>query len=385
MDFEHYPETPFTFLTRADVIAAADSVDLVETVADALRLHADGATELPAEAYLGWTTPAGSTARLLAMPGALLPGAPASGAPAAGVLPSGSARQGADQQGVTRREAMPVVGLKTINAAVDNPDRGIPRSQGFTLLLDPHTARPRALMEAAWISAMRTAAVTALAVRELGVPGPRSLALLGCGALARAHARLLLESFPTLDRVHLHDTAPDRAAKLAAELNAEHPDRLTAVAVSDPRACVAQADVVVPVTTVTEGYLEPEWLRPGALVAHVSLDDLSERAVLRADLLVVDDWGLVADDPRRLLGRMHRAGALLGPDGRPRPGVTAQPHARAVDGTLGDVLTGRIPGRRAETDVVVSNPFGMAVLDVAVAEQIRVAAEKAGLGQRLAL
>ena len=221
----------------------------------------------------------------------------------------------------------PVVGMKTINASIGNPGRGIPRSQGFTLLLDPETARPLALMEAAYISAMRTAAVTALAVRHLAVAEPRGLALLGCGALAQAHVALLLRTVPTLRRITLYDVAPDRAKSVAHHI-ASLPgaaDIETVVAGAGRARRVRDAELVVPVTTVTQGYIEPDWLRPGALVCHVSLDDLTEAAVLSAGTVIVDDWSLVRDDPRRLLGRMHRAGTLLGPDGTPRQGVTARP------------------------------------------------------------
>ncbi|MFB6875386.1 ornithine cyclodeaminase family protein [Streptomyces sp. NPDC056323] len=357
MDFEQYPDSHFRYLTRADVIEAARDVDIVATVAEALRLHSAGRSELPEEAYLGWTTPQGDSARLLAMPGALV------------------------QEG-----RPPVIGMKTINASIGNPGRGIPRSQGFTLLLDPETARPLALMEAAYISAMRTAAVTALAVRHLAVAEPRGLALLGCGALARAHVALLLRTVPTLRHIALYDLAPDRAKSVAHHI-ASLPGAadIETVVADGPREAVRGAELVVPVTTVTQGYIEPDWLLPGALVCHVSLDDLTEAAVLSADAVIVDDWSLVRDDPRRLLGRMHRAGTLLGPDGTPRQGVTARAGARRVDGTLGDVLAGRHPGRRGQDEIVISNPFGMSVLDVAVADRIHARAEAAGLGARLTL
>ncbi len=356
LSFEQYPDDRFVYLTRADVVRACRSVDIVGTVEQALVLHTQGATVLPEEAYLGWTTPEGHAARCLAMPGALVQ---------------------SDRQ---------VLGLKTINASLGNPARGIPRSQGFTLLLDPETAQPRALMEAAYISAMRTAAVTAVAVRRLGVAEPRSLALLGCGTLAQAHLTLLLDELPTLSRIALHDLLPGRAADLAKWITAlPGAGRLRVDVADDPRSCVRDAEVIVPVTTTTEGYLQPEWLSPGALVAHVSLDDLTEQAVLAADLVVVDDWGLVSADPRRLLGRMYRAGTLLDPSGAPREGTTPAPAARRVDGTLGDVLTGALRGRTSDTEIVVSNPFGMSILDVAVADQALAAATAGGHGRLLSL
>jgi ornithine cyclodeaminase/alanine dehydrogenase-like protein (mu-crystallin family) len=356
MQFEEYPDTQFRYLTRAQVVAACRSVDIVAAVGSALVQHADGGTVLPDEAYLGWTTPGGHAARLLAMPGAVTDGG----------------RQ--------------VLGLKTINASTGNPARGLPRSQGFTLLVDPETARPLALMEAAYISAMRTAAVTVLAVTRLAAPAPARLALIGCGTLAQAHATMLLPAVPTLAEVRVHDTIPERAAALAGFIaGLPGGESLKVSAADTPRDCVDGADIVVPVTTSTEGYIGPGWLKPGALVAHVSLDDLTEAAVLAADLVVVDDWGLVSADPRRLLGQMYRRGTLLGPDGQPCPGVTPSPAARRADTSLGDILAGRHPGRSAETDLVISNPFGMAILDVAVADRVLAAAAAEGLGTMISL
>lgn len=356
MQLEQYPESRFRYVPRADVIAASRFVDIVEVVAETLRLHTEGLTILPEEAYLGWTTPNGSAARCLAMPGALM------------------------------KDQRPVLGLKTINASLDNPARGIPRSQGFTLLLDPETARPLALMDAAYISAVRTAAVTAVAVKHLGIAEPRVLALIGCGTLARAHASLLLRNVSTLSRIVLYDIAPDRANDLVNYITELPESAGIDIAVADgPRRCVQDADLVVPVTTTTEGYIGPDWLKTGALIAHVSLDDLTEEAVLHADLIVVDDWGLVSADPRRLLGRMYRSGTLLDPEGNARPGAPKRSCARRVDASLGDVLTGRHPGRINATDIVVINPFGMAILDVAVADQVFAHAAAEDIGQLLTL
>jgi N-[(2S)-2-amino-2-carboxyethyl]-L-glutamate dehydrogenase len=280
MEFEQYPACEFRYLTRADVITACQSVDITGVVEDALRLHEEGRTILPEEAYLGWTAPDGHPARMLAMPGAIVSG---------------------DRQ---------VLGLKTINASLGNPRRGLPRSQGFTILLDAETAQPRALMEAAY------------------------------------------------------DTSAGRAAEFADFVKALPGGASVECLVADvARPCVSAADLIVPVTTTTKGYIEADWLKPGALVAHVSLDDLTEGAVLAADLVIVDDWSLVSADPRRLLGRMYRAGTLLDQDGAPRSGVLEAPLARRVNGSLGDVLTGRHPGRSSETEIVISNPFGMSVLD----------------------
>ena len=86
---------------------------------------------------------------------------------------------------------------------------------------------------------------------------------------------------------------------------------------------------------------------------------------------------LVRADGRRLLGRMLHDGRLVG------PGDRSAARGRAIDGTLGDVVAGRRPGRMHDDDVVVFNPFGMAILDVAVAAAVVDVAVARGVGRAL--
>jgi ornithine cyclodeaminase len=330
-------------LTADDVDALLCGLDPVAVVRDTLAAHARGDTTLPDEAYLPWHTASGAFARSLALPGAVW-------------------------------GERPAIGLKVINSSLENPRRGMPRAQGLTLLFDRETARPVAMMPAAAISATRTAAYSALSVRLLAVPDVRRIAVLGCGALARTHVDLLRAECPDAGFV-LHDLVGERAAELADEVGAG--------STTDAREAVEGAEVVVCTTTTTEGYLELDWLAPGALVAHVSLDDLMPEAIGGADLLVVDDWDLVAADDRRILGRMWRRGEVVGPGGeRHDPGHTG---GRAVDAAMADVVSGAHPGRAAPGDRIVSNPFGMGVLDVALAAEVLEGGHAEGRGTPLTL
>ena len=335
-----HPDSELYYVPRAEVIRACAGADIVGMVAAALRQHATGGTLLPDEAYLGWQAPDGAAARSLAMPGAL-------DTPGGGLA----------------------LGLKVINVCLSNPARGLARAQGLILLFDRQTAWPVALLEAAHISSLRTAAVTAITARCLGRPDLARLAIVGCGALARAHLLLLPPALPGLRHVAVYDTDPGRSAELAADLRAAHPG-LQVVASTDPRSCVRDAELVVTTTTTTTGYLGYGWLSPGALVAHVSLDDVLPDVAQNADLLVVDDWNLVSQDNRRLLGVLYRAGKLRSPAGEYHPESSPDPAARAVDTTIGDILAGNHPGRKNANDIVLSNPFGMSILDIAVAHSI---------------
>jgi ornithine cyclodeaminase/alanine dehydrogenase-like protein (mu-crystallin family) len=333
------------YLTGDDVSSALTEVDPIEVAEQTLREHAAGRTDLPDEAYLGWRTRSGHAARSLAMLG----------------LVNGM-----------RRSA----GVKIINASLGNTQRGLPRADGLVILFDTETGRPTCVMDAALISATRTAAVSAVAIRTFQRSAAHSLAVIGCGRLAAAHLTLLLRDMPALEEVRVFDISAPAATAFAAR----HADLATSCGAelscaASARAAIEGADVVLPVTTVGahEGYIEPSWLGEHTVVLHVSLDDLLPDAVLQAGTLVVDDWGLVSSDHRRLFGRMLRSGLLCGPGEQPTG------RARPVAGEIGDFL----PGGTRKADghgVTVVNPFGMAVQDVALADRVLAAARERGIG-----
>ncbi|MGW4509761.1 ornithine cyclodeaminase family protein [Streptomyces sp. NPDC004436] len=334
------------YLTRAEVARALEKIDVVSVAADTLRAHGRGDTTVPDEAYMGWTTPDGHSARSLNMPGSV---------------------SGPDR----------AIGTKIINASLGNTARGIPRADGVTLLFDAETAHPYAMMDAALISATRTAAVSVAAIEAFAPRPVEVLGLIGCGTQADTHLRLLLSRHASLRTVQVHDRDPACAAAFAErhrDLAAANGARITVMAEAEH--AVRGADVVIPLTTVTEGYIRHAWLHPGAVVVHVSLDDLLPEVVLRASRLVVDDWNLVRSDPRRLLGRMYRQGRIHWHAEAP-PG----PEAKSVDGELGSYLNGDMPTDGVDgSGITVVNPFGMSVQDVALAHRVVATAREMGSG-----
>ena len=321
------------YLSEADVEKACREVDPVACIARALAQHAAGEARLPDEAVLRWEPAGGGMARTLNMPG-LIDG------------------------------PVPLVGTKIINASTENPARGLPRAAGLTLLFNPVTARPEAILQGAGISALRTAALSTLAARHLQPARPQVLGLIGAGPIARAHILLMLEHLD-IERVLVCDRVEGRADALARQLQELGPG-VEVEARRHPGEVVAGASIVVAATTTTSAYIRYDWLQPGCLVLNVSLDDVEEEVFLRADRLYVDDWALIVADSQRLLGKLARAGTITGP-GQSGPG---QSGGRAVDGTLGELVTGRCPGRDDDRQIVLVNPFGMAIGDLAVASQV---------------
>ena len=339
-------EPRLRILDRVTVERCAASIDPVEVVESLLREHASGATVLPAEAYMEWRNSADAYCRSIAMPG--------------GVLFRGER----------------VYGMKIINAAVSNLAIGLDRAGGVTMLFDPETARPCVLADAGYLSALRTAAYTLVSLRHLAPQVFESASIVGCGALAREHLRMLAVHHPSLSTVYVYDIDPGRAEALAAWAKAHLPDHAVVPCATACQA-VGASNVVITLTTSRHPYIEPDWFQPGSFVAHVSLDDVTEGVFLEAEAIFVDDLTLVQDNTRRILGRLMAEGKI----GKPNRSDSGSGRDRGSIRTLGDVIDGRYEAIRPQDGLVVSNPFGMSILDIGLLARVAEIAETKGSGQ----
>jgi ornithine cyclodeaminase len=341
------------YLCRREVMLACGEIDTVALMRDVFTLHGSNQTILPDEAYLPWTNEKGEQVRSLNMPG----------------YAGGSINMS---------------GTKIINSNPGNILRGLPRASGMILLYDTLSTRILCMMESAYISSLRTASVTAFAVDLLGGRAIESMAIIGAGVLAQAHIELLVKRLPQLRQIRLFDLDGERIEALQHRVAPILQGSCVLLhAVSTAEEAIRAAQLIVPVTTTTEGYIHFSWLQPGALLVNVSLDDPIPDVVFKADKILVDDWHLVKDDTRRLLGRMYRAGQITGPDDPPRSSESGavgmglvpirdptSPTPRRIDAQLGEVVLGKKAGREHADEIILVNPFGLAIEDVALASEV---------------
>ena len=152
------------------------------------------------------------------------------------------------------------MGVKVVTLFHSNAGTGVPTHQAVILLFDRENGSPLAVLDGRLITEMRTAAGTAAIVRRLTSEAPKTVAILGNGVQARAHAAAL-RSVREIAELRLWARNPVHGRPVAGELGA--------VFQADAAAAVRDADIVVCATSATEPVLRGGWVRDGALVASV--------------------------------------------------------------------------------------------------------------------
>jgi alanine dehydrogenase len=261
-----------------------------------------------------------------------------------------------------------VAGVKIVSIFPGNRERGDESHFGAVLLFETETGRPIAHLDAAAITAIRTAAVSAVATRLLARGDAGDLALLGSGVQARTHLAALRQ-VRELRRVRVWSRRPESARRFAAEESARH--GLPVEAASSAAAAVSGADLVCAVTASREPVLAGDWLSPGV---HVNAVGASAAASRELDSAAVARARLFVD---RRESTLNESGDFLFPL---REGLIAEDH---IQGEIGDLLLGRLSGRRSASEITLFKSLGLAVEDLAAAHHVYRQALAQGRGLRL--
>jgi len=262
------------------------------------------------------------------------------------------------------------IGLKVVTVMPGNHGTEFDSHQGAVLVFETRNGSLSAVVDATAITAIRTAAVSALATRVLAKPDASDLALLGSGTQARTHLDGMM-AVRRLRRVRVWSATPAHARAFATTESARR--GLAIEAVESARDAVRGADLVCTVTAAKQPLLEGAWLAEGAHVNAVgacfaNARELDTAAVVRSRLYV---------DRRE--STLAEAGDFLIPRSE---GAISDSHILAE---LGEVLAGKSAGRGSASEVTLFKSLGLAVEDLAAAHYIaaRAAVENAGIALEL--
>jgi len=259
------------------------------------------------------------------------------------------------------------LGAKILTVYPENAQRGLPSHVGLVVLFDSETGLPLAVMNAAEVTALRTAAASAVATRALARSGAAHLAILGTGEQAMTHLEAI-SHVRTLQSVRIWGRTFEKAQIFAKEQGSRF--GLKVHACQSAEAAVDGADIVCTVTSSREPILRGALLKRGA---HVNLVGASRLSTREADDDVVTRSRFFADS--RTSARAEAGELRHAMDG----GRVGEGH---LIGEIGEVLNGVVKGRMADDDITVYKSLGIAAQDLAAAHVIYERACRDGVGTR---
>jgi ornithine cyclodeaminase len=246
-----------------------------------------------------------------------------------------------------------VYGAKVISLHPDNPSHGRPMIQGFVVLFDHSTGTPLALVEGASLTAIRTAAASGMATRELARPDARTLGLFGAGLQAQTHLAAV-RAVREIEEVLVWARDPNKAAAFAEEQSQLHGIAVRSASDEDAAAC----DVVCTITGSPEPVVRSEWVRPGAHLNLVGAHTLTTR---EADSALMGRAEIYADS---MVSARAESGDI---DLAVQDGALSWNDVR---GEIAEVLLGEAPGRTSPEQITVYVSLGVAAQDLVAAELV---------------
>lgn len=250
-------------------------------------------------------------------------------------------------------------GMKWVGVVSTQEHGGQPHINGQIVLNDFTTGMPVAVMDAQWITGVRTAAISAVGAKYLAKKNASSIGFVACGLQARANLDALRLRFP-LKRLQAYSRRKETAEAFCAEARQKG---LEATVVDSPKAAMEGMDIVVtsvPVVPKPERTFDGAWLAPGSYAAIVDLGHPWKGETLTAlDCVVTDDLAQAVTEKLTY----------------PKP----------YDGEVADLVAGKVPGRKTDKDRTALMFGGIGLADVAVAGVVYERARAKGIGRVLKL
>jgi ornithine cyclodeaminase/alanine dehydrogenase-like protein (mu-crystallin family) len=256
-------------------------------------------------------------------------------------------------------------GLKAICIFPENVVRGKDAHQGSVMLFSGETGELRALMNASAITAIRTAAVSAVATRLLAREDACELAIIGSGVQARAHLAAMA-CIRSIKRARVVSRNMEHACRFVEEMQASVPFVIEPIV--SAKDALHGADLIVTATTAQDSVVKREWIAPGAHINAVGTYSPMTREI---DTATMATASLFVD---RRESALSEAGDYLLAAGEGAIGP------ESICAEIGEVVTGAKPGRRSSTEITLFKSLGLAVEDLASAEFIYRQAQTHGVG-----
>jgi len=255
-------------------------------------------------------------------------------------------------------------GMKWVSGYPENLGKGLPYISGLIILNDPETGLPLAVMDCTWITAKRTGAATAIAAKYLARLDSAVVGILGCGVQGRSNLEALKILFP-IKRALSYDVSATARDLYIKEMTEKF--GLEVLPAREPKDAVSGCDIVVtagPILKIPHVTIQPGWLNAGAFASLVDFDSYWHPNALReVDKFCTDDVPQL--EYYKTVGYFQNI-----------PPIYAD---------LGELVTGRKPGRENRDERTMTCNLGLALDDMATAPLVYRLALERGVGTWLSL
>ena len=244
-------------------------------------------------------------------------------------------------------------GLKMLNNFPENREKGLPPFNGIMMVYDSNTGIPVSVMDASYVTCMRTGAAGALGVDLLARKDAKHLFILGAGKQAPFQIAATLLLRPAIDKVYIADPMFPGVEFVPA---------------LDLASAVGDSDAIITVTPSRKPIIQKAWLKPGTHLSCLGSDMESKQEI---ESTIFQGAAFYADDRAQCI----RVGEMELPI---KQGVVS---ADDITGEIGDLIDGKVPGRTSDTQTTIFDATGLYILDLAAAKVAidRALAEGVGL------
>ena len=272
-----------------------------------------------------------------------------------------------------------VHGAKLLNNFPHNKEQGKQPFTGMLMVFDSTTGHPIGVMDASYITGMRTGAAGALGAKYLARKDAKTLMLLGAGRQAFFQIGATLLTVPTIEKVIMTDALfPENAEKFAATA-ADRLKNELGIDASGVTFCAAsveeaakQADIIITVTPARDPVIKKEWVKPGTHFSCIGSDMEGKEEI---DPALFVGAKVYADD----LPQCIRVGEMERPI---KEGYIAADYPK---GEIGQLIAGEIVGRENDEEITIFDATGLALLDLVTAKAAITASEEKECGQMVTI
>lgn len=322
-------------LTRADVQSALTMTDAISAVEEAFRQQQQGTAQLPLRTPIRIPQHKGI---VLFMPAYI--------------------------------GGMDALGMKVVTVYPDNPGKhGLPTILATVLLNDPRTGQLIAIMDGAYLTAMRTGAASGVATKYLARPDAKVVGIFGAGIQARTQLMAMCAVRPIVE-ARVYDPMTELTGAFCRDMSQAL--GITVQPVAEPRGAVAGCDIIVAASTSKIPVFDGQWIAPGTHINGVGSHSLDAREV---DSLTIQRSKVVVD---------LRSAALAEAGDVVTPINAGEITAEHIYADLGEIVTGK-PGRADAGEITFFKSVGLAIQDVSTATKVYELARQKGIGQEINL